>query len=193
MSISRREIINLLTARLDEKRLQHSLGAEKEAVRLAAHHRADWQKAGLAALVHDICRCDCTQWQQNYLRTHSVRLSKEWQHDPQLWHGPCAAVYIRRELGITDREIIRAVHWHTTGCTGMTALDKVVFLADKIEPTRKYPKVRQLRKYAYDCLDKAIVLALGQTITRLSKAGQPLVKEATGAYNELLMTLKEKG
>ena len=193
MNISRREIINLLSARLDEERLRHSLGAEKEAIRLAAHYGADWQKAGLAALVHDICRCDPAQWQQRYLRAHSVRLPKEWRHDPQLWHGPCAAVYIRRELGITDREIIRAVRWHTTGCPGMTTLDKVVFLADKIEPTRAYRGVGLLRKHAYVCLDKAMVVALGQTISRLSKAGQPLVKEAIGAYNELVPAVNEKG
>jgi len=193
MNIQRHEIINLLTARLDDKRLRHSLAAEKEAIRLAAHHGADWQKASLAALLHDICRCDSVQWQQNYLRERRVKLSKEWRRDPQLWHGPCAAEYIRRELDVTDREVIRAVRWHTTGYPGMSGLDKIVFLADKIEPTRNYKGVVALRKAAYQCLDTAMLLALGYGLAKLSKMGQPLVKEAVGAYNELATILNQEG
>ena len=194
IEISRREIINLLTARLDERRLGHSLAAEKEAIRLAAHHGEDWQKAALAALLHDLCRCDAAEWQLGYLRKHAVKLSEEWQQDPQLWHGPCAAVYICRELGITDREIIRAVRWHTTGHPGMTDLDKVVFLADKIEATREYEGVAELRAAAYRCLDTAVLLVLSHSLAKVCKMRQPLVKEALEAYNELATTItKQEG
>ena len=192
IGITRQEIINLLTARLDERRLSHSLAAEKEAIRLAAHHGQDWRKAGLAALLHDLCRCDPSQWQLRYLRGCSVKLSEEWQQNPQLWHGPCAAEYIRRELGVTDREVLGAVRWHTTAHPGMTRLEKVVFLADKIEPNRRFEGVGEIRAAAYRCLDSAVHLELRYNLAKACKMGLPLVKEALAAYNEMAMTLKTR-
>lgn len=189
MGIQRREIVNLLTIRLDERRLRHSLATEKEAIRLAAHHREDWRKAALAALLHDICKCDPAEWQLSYLRKASVKLSAQWLRNPQLWHGPCAAEYIRRELNITDREILGAVRWHTTGRPGMTNFEKVVFLADKIEPTRDYQGIQETRAAAYLSLDKAVHLELRHNLAKACKLGLPLVKEAWGAYNKLATTL----
>ncbi|MCL2857086.1 MAG: bis(5'-nucleosyl)-tetraphosphatase (symmetrical) YqeK [Oscillospiraceae bacterium] len=185
MKITRREIINLLTARLDERRLRHSLAAEKEATSLAVHHGEDWRKAALAALLHDLCRCDPTEWQRSYLRARSVKLAREWLCDPQLLHGPCVAEYIRCELGVTDREILSAVRYHTTGRPGMTNLEKIVFLADKIEATRDYDGVEKTRAAAYQSLDKAVHFVLGHNLAQVCKMGLPLVKEAVGAYNEL--------
>ena len=194
IGITRREIVNLLTARLDERKLRHSLAAEKAAIRLAGHHGQDWRKAGLAALLHDLCRCDPTGWQLGYLRRCSVRLSEEWQQNPQLWHGPCAAEYIRRELGVTDREILSAVRWHTTARPGMTSFEKIVFLADKIEPTRSFEGIGEIRAAAYRCLDSAVHLELRHNLAKACKMGLPLVKEALEAYNEMARILNdEKG
>ena len=194
MGLSRREILGLLTARLDQPRLLHSLAAEKEAIRLAAHHGEDWQKAGLAALLHDLCRCDPLQWQLGYLRGCAVRLPVEWLQNPQLWHGPCAAEYIRRELGLTDREILGAVRWHTTGRPGMSSLEKIVFLADKIEPTRSFEGVGEARAGGYICLERAVHSLLGQGLARACKIGLPLVREAVDAYNEITIAInKQKG
>ena len=192
MSITRRETVNLLTARLDERRLRHSLAAEKEAIHLAAHHGQDWRKAGLAALLHDLCRCDSTGWQLRYVRKCSVKLSPEWQQNPQLWHGPCAAEYIRRELGVTDREILSAVRWHTTGRLIMTNFEKIVFLADKIETNRDFEGVEQTRAAAYQNLDAAVQLELRHNLAGACKTGLPLVKEAWGAYNETAMILNNQ-
>ena len=188
-AVNRREIIKLLASRLDADRLAHSLSVEKEAARLAAHHGEYWHKAALAGLLHDICRCGHPNWQFEYMRKNSGALSREWLASPQLWHGPCAAVLIRRELGVKDREILNAVRFHTTGRPGMTDFEKIIFLADKIEPTREYEGVAILRETAYRSLDEAIHLALGQNIAQLCKMKLPLVKEAYDAYNELTARL----
>ena len=189
MKITRREILGLLTARLDEPRLRHSLATEKEAIRLAARYRENWQKAALAALLHDLCKCDPIEWQLRYLRGCPVKLPQEWLQNPQLLHGPCAAEYIRRELKITDREILGAVRWHTTGHQGMTSLEKIVFLADKIEATRDYEGVEESRAAACQNLDKAVRLELRNKLSKVCKMGLPLVKEAWEAYNEMTMPI----
>jgi len=188
---TRDKILKLLASHLSEDRLNHSLAVEKEAALLAAHHGEDWHKAALTGLLHDICRCDAPNRQLEYMRENGVALPKEWLANPQLWHGPCAAVFIRRELGIRDREILRVVRFHTTGRPGMTGFEKVIFLADKIEPTRDYQGIAEIRAAAYRCLDEALHLALGQNIAYVCKIGLPLVKETYQAYNKLTTKNRE--
>jgi len=188
VTIPRGKILKLLDSRLNKDRLAHSLAVEKEAARLAAHHGEDWHKAALTGLLHDLCRCDHPSWQLEYMRESSFALSKEWLANPQLWHGSCAAVFIRRELGIRDREILKAVWFHTTGRPGMSNFEKIIFLADKIEPTRNYDGAPDLRTAAYRSLDEALLLVLRQNLAHLCKNGLPLVKEAYQAYNELAAT-----
>ena len=192
-AITRAGMLKLLTTRLSEDRFAHSIAVEKEAIKLASHHGEDWHKAALAGLLHDVCRCDDQSWQLAYMRENSLCLSKEWLQNPQLWHGPCAAALIRREFGIRDQKILMAVRYHTTGRPGMTDFEKIVFLADKIEENRDFDGVEELRAAAYRSLDEALYLALRQSLSLLCKTGLPIVKEAYQAYNELAITLKQKG
>jgi len=184
---SRGKIIELLKARLDEKRFQHSLGTEKEAIRLASQHGEDWYKAALAGLLHDFCRCNAPDWQLDYMRRNAIELSKEWLKNPQIWHGPCAAVYLRRELGIRDRKILMAVRYHSTGRPNMTNFEKIIFLADKIEGNRIHNGVEELRAAAYRSLDEALYIEITRSLSHLSKMGLPIVKEAYETYNQLIV------
>ena len=185
--ITRSKILKLLSSRLSGRRLRHSLATEKEAIRLAAHHGEDWHKAATAALLHDLFRCESFDRQLEYLSENSLKLSKQWLLNPSLWHGPCAAVYARRELGVKDRDILSAIRFHTTGRPGMSGVEKVILLADKIEPGRDYDGVEDLRVAAYRSMDEAIALGMRLNLARLCEDGTPLVKEAYGAYNEFAM------
>ena len=175
----------MLKSRLNENRLRHSLGVEKEAIQLASRHGQDWHKAALAGLLHDFCRCDDQSWQLEYMRNNSVKLSKEWLKNPQIWHGPCAAVYLRRELGIRDQKILMAVRFHSTCRPGATDFEKVIFLADKIEGNRNNDNVEEIRAAAYRSLNEALYLVLKRNLVYLCKNGLPIVKETYEAYNEL--------
>ena len=188
----RGKIVEMLRTRMSDERFHHSLEVEKEAMRLAAHYGEDWHRAGLAGLLHDFCRCDDPSWQLEYMRGRSVKLSEEWLRNPQIWHGPCAAAFLRGELGIRDREILLAVRFHSTCRPGASGLEKVVFLADKVEGGRKHAYAKELRAAAYRSLDEALYLEMKQSLARACKSGLPLVKEACGAYNKLATT-KRKG
>lgn len=191
MSLLRTKIIRILASRLERDRFNHALATEKEAARLAAHYHEDWHSAALAGLLHDLCRCHPQQWQSEYMRTHRAGLSREWLALPKLWHGPCAAAFARAELGIRERKILDAVRFHTTSRPGMSTFEKIIYIADKIEPTRSYEGVHQLRAAAHRSLDEALHLDLKRKLEHSCASGLPLVNEATAAYNELATANKE--
>jgi len=182
----RDKIMQMLSSRLDNDRIEHGISVGKEATRLAERYGHDRQKAEMAGLLHDVCRCDHPKWMREYMRKHRCVLPVEWRKNPQLWHGPCASILIRRELGIRDREILVSIRFHTTGRPGMSDFEKIIFLADKIEPTRDYSGAREIRNAAQRSLDEAVFLALKGNITHLCQRGLPLVKETVGAYNGLV-------
>ena len=181
--MTRPEMLALLSSWLSGDRLSHSLESEAMARSLAIAHGEDPQRAATAALLHDLCRCKSEGWQLAYLARQSQPLSEEWRHSPQLWHGLCASVYLRRELGVRDKGILDAVRYHTTGRPGMRALEKIVYLADKAEASRDYPKADELRALAYRSLDEAMRFAQREILAWQCKKGYPLVKEAITAYN----------
>ena len=174
----------MLQNRLSPKRYYHSLMVEQAALELAAFHHGDWYRAGLAGLLHDICRDDHQDWQQAYMESHDFDFRGGWLQNPQIWHGVCGSFYLKKELGIADRKILRAVRYHTTGRAGMTRLEQIVFVADASSGDRSYPGVEQLRETARRSLDEAMFLCLSHTVSCVAKRGLPLVRESWEAYNE---------
>lgn len=181
---TRLEFKRILEQKLSPQRLRHSLLVERTAVRLAAMHDVDWYRAGLAGLVHDICKEDSLEWQYSYLRRHGIRLDKEWLSNPQLWHTLSGSLYLRQELGLRDRQILSAVRWHTTGRSGMSPLEKVICLADAVSEDREFEGVEVLRQVALEDLDQAMSLYLAGTVKRVAEKGKPLVRQSWEAYNE---------
>lgn len=167
--------------RLTDSRYRHSLAVQRRAAQLAAMHGADWYRAAVAGLVHDICHCDTKDEQLKYLRAHGILLDAFYRRHPQIWHAVTGAVYLREELRIADREILRAVRYHTTGCAGMSALEKVVYLADATSADRTYPGVEDLRALADADLDRAVYRALHHTVSKLVQNGQVVVQDAWDA------------
>ncbi|MDR2909614.1 MAG: bis(5'-nucleosyl)-tetraphosphatase (symmetrical) YqeK [Oscillospiraceae bacterium] len=185
----RYELLRLLKTRLDEKRFLHSLAVERMAVRLAAAHGADWYRAGTAGLLHDIFKCGDKTLMLDYLGENGVRLGDDWLANPKLWHGVCGAVFLRRELGIRDSEILSAVRYHTTGHGRMGVLEKTVCVADVISEDRSYPELPKIRAAAVRNLDEALALTLGYGIAGAVKRGLPIVKECVEAYNNSLKAI----
>lgn len=123
----------------------HSISAMEEAEKLAVHYKADVEKAKIAGLLHD-CGKKMTKGSDN------------------LTHASLSAKLAREHFNIQDAEILDAIMYHTTGREDMTMLDKIIFIADKIESRRKYDKVEELRKKAYENIDDAIVLSVESTV-----------------------------
>ena len=136
-----KEYDKIIGARLKSARYKHSKNVAKEAIRLAKKYGADPEKAEIAGLLHDITKEAEPQEHMDVIQRAEIELTEMEQSSPKLWHAISGSAYIQVELDVTDREIIDAVRYHTTGRANMTLLDKVIFVADFISADRDYDGV----------------------------------------------------
>ena len=152
-----------------ENRKKHTYAVYETAIELARHYGGDEEKAGLAALFHDMFR-GVSENSLNYYIKH-LEMDDKYYNNANLAHGKIAAVIMERDYGITDEDVLNAVRYHTTGRAGMSVLEKIIYLADAIEPGREYPGVDELRASAYKNLDEACILSMEMTIEFVRKKG----------------------
>jgi predicted HD superfamily hydrolase involved in NAD metabolism len=189
---NRNALLAQVRAQMHEKRYQHTLGVAESARRLAERYGADPDKAELAGLVHDYCKCWPVERMRQILIRHDY--PKELlQGEKELWHAFAGAIVIQTELGITDAEVLQAVRYHTTGRAGMSLLEKVVCVADYIEPNRNFPGVEQIRTLALQNLEEALATALGGTIRFLIEQRKTVYPLTLEAYNDLVSGLETQG
>ena len=160
------DIDEVIRGRLKATRLAHTYGVVETAVGMAEKFGADPRKARTCALFHDAFR-----------------------EVGNLAHGAVAADYMEEEFSITDEDMLNAVRFHTTGRKGMTVLEKILFLADAIEPNRNYPGVDDLRAMAEYDLDKACLMSLTRTIEYVKSQGQELDPRTQEAAEDLRYTM----
>ena len=181
--MSAEQYCDRLTAMLSPKRLYHSEYVRIRAIELAEKHGADREQAALAGYLHDICRGMTPEEQLKYLSVHGILLDRLTRLYPPLWHAPCGALYLEKELGISDTAVLDAVRYHTTGRAGMSLLEQVIFLADATAQDRNYPGVDEQRTLSDVSLPAAMCEALRYEIARHVQNGQPVVTDAWQAYN----------
>lgn len=147
--MNKSEAIELIEEKLPDKRYQHSLRVADTAVKLARLYEGDVDKAEMAGILHDYCKYDELGYMYQIVRQHDL--------DPNLLsfggeilHGPVCAALMKSEYDITDDEILTAIAYHTTGRAQMTKTEKIVFIADYIEPERQIPGVEEIRDMAYN-------------------------------------------
>ena len=163
---------------LKYKRIPHVLGTEQEAIRLAIRYGADVEKARVAALLHDCTKKLDMPEQLALCRQYGIELDELEQKALKLLHAKTGAAIAREVFGVDD-EIYRAIWWHTTGHADMTLLEKIIYLADYIEPSRDFPGVNDLRACVYEDLDRGMLMGLEMTIDEMTEMGNP-VHRATG-------------
>jgi len=181
----RERLLAQIRAQMNQKRYDHTLGVAASAIELAHRYGADPVQAELAALLHDYCKC----WPVEKMRDVLVRydLPQELiEGDKELWHAFAGAIVIQQELGVTDPAILNAVRYHTTGRKEMTLLEKVICVADYIEPNRSFNGVEEIRERSKHDLDVALAFAFGGTITHLIERGKPVFPLTLLAYNDLV-------
>ena len=184
-------IIREVEKRLPEKRRRHTYGVRDTAVLLAERYGADPKKAELAALCHDLYRYVEGAELADYVR--EFHLPERYLTSPNLAHSKIAAAVMKRDFGIEDEDLLNAVSYHTTGRAGMSLLEKIVFLADAIEPGRDYPGVGELRKTAEENLDSAVLQSLEGTIRFLEREHTPIDEDTIKARNDLSGKEEKKG
>lgn len=152
------QLKQILKKKLSQKRFQHSLGVSDMARILAVHHGIDYRKAELAGLVHDIAKEIKNSEMKQWIKKSNIYVDASIQHDPNLAHGEVGAFLLQELYGMTDEEILEAVRWHTYGAENMSALSKIVFLADIFEPNRGVSKKREeIKQQSFQSLNRAIL------------------------------------
>lgn len=170
---------------LKPKRMPHVLGTEQEAIRLARRYGADETDARIAALLHDCTKKLDMEQQLALCRRYDIRLDELEQHALKLLHAKTGAAVARDIFGVKDA-VYEAIRWHTTGKPDMTLLEKVIYLADYIEPNRDFPGVDELRRAVYDDLDKGLLMGLSDTIDEMERMGNPVHHDTLEARDFLL-------
>ena len=162
-----------LETKLKEERYIHTLGVMYTAASMAMRHGADIQKSMTAGLLHDCGKyCDVNE-QIRLCRKHDIELSDAELEVPALIHAKLGTYLARQEYGITDSEILNAITYHTTGRPSMTIIEKIVYLADYIEPGRKkIPGLSEVRAAAFDDIDSAVRMTAESTLAFLKRAGR---------------------
>ncbi len=178
--------------RINEKRYLHSLGTAKEAAELAKKYGADKNKAYIAGLLHDVAKGLSADSLKAIASENGIKVDEHEVNNPELLHGKVGAAIVRRELGINDEDILSAIKWHTTGHKNMTLLEKIIYLADIIEPGRNFPETDALRALAYKDLDEAMLKGLGHVMRFVKAKGLTLHPNSIEAYEFIKMAEEKK-
>ena len=169
---------------LKHRRIPHVLGTEQEAIRLAERYGADVEKARVAALLHDCTKKLDMPAQLALCGQYGIALDELEQKALKLLHSKTGAAIARDVFGVDD-EVYSAIWYHTTGHADMTTLEKIIYLADYIEPSRDFPGVDTLRKVCYEDLDKGLLLGLEMTIEEMTAMGNPVHRATVEARDWL--------
>ena len=169
---------------LKHKRIPHVLGTEQEAIRLAERYGADVEKARVAALLHDCTKKLDMESQLALCDHYGIQLDELEQVSLKLLHSKTGAALARDVFGV-DEEIYNAIWWHTTGHANMTLLEKIIYLADYIEPSREFPGVDKLRSVCYKDLNEGLLLGLEMTIREMTDMGNPVHRATLEARDAL--------
>ncbi len=183
--MKREEALACVQEQLTEQRYIHTVGVMETAVKLAERFGADVKKAEIAAIFHDYAKFRPKEEMKQIILNGGGPLEVlDFHHE--LWHAPAGAALVKTEVGITDEDILSAIRFHTSGRPNMTLLEKVIYVADYIEPGRRFPGVEEVRTLAEDDLDLALIQALKNTITFLISKNQTVYPETVATYNALV-------
>ena len=182
-------IIDMVRARLSEKRAAHTFRCASLARELAERFGANPQDAYITGLLHDIAKEEPCENQLKLCKNSGIILDGVILENSALLHAPAGAALAKDEFGASV-EICRAILSHTVGNENMTTLDKCVWLADLIEPERDFPGVCDIRKAAEEDLDRAVVLGIDRTVLYLIEKGRIIHPIMLAARNSILREKK---
>ena len=172
---------------LSNKRLEHCLNTSSTAVKLAQRYGENLEKAGVAGLLHDCARDLGVQKLLVMAKANCLVIDAIEQAMPVLLHARLGAIVAKQEFGVEDDKILKAITLHTLGEPEMGMLDKIVYIADKTEPGRRFPGVDLLRKKAFEDLDRAVLQSLNMTIELSIRSGELIHPGSVATRNWLLL------
>jgi predicted HD superfamily hydrolase involved in NAD metabolism len=191
MVYNREALIEAVSAQMPDKRWQHTLGVMQSSVKLAERYGADPSRAETAAILHDVAKYWPVERMKEIIEQNGLSLEL-LKYDKQLWHAEVGAFVAEQEYGITDEEVLGAIRFHTSGREGMTLLEKIVCLADYIEPGRDFPGVEEIRRLSEVSLEEGLIAGLDSTISLLLQRRRIVFPLTVLARNDLVRILEDK-
>ena len=159
----------------DAKRFAHTLGVEFTAAALAMRYQADVTDAQIAGLLHDCAKCLTDEKRVSICEKHQIPMTDIERRNPFLLHAKVGEFLAKDKYGITNPDILNAIRFHTTGRENMSLLERIVFVADYIEPGRRQaPNLTEIRQLAFTDLDAAMLKILEDTLSYLKATGGEL-------------------
>ncbi len=168
---------------LDEDRYRHTMGVMYTAAALAMCYGADLEKTQVAGLLHDCAKCIPNDRKLKMCEKAGIEMNAVEQAAPSLLHAKLGAHLAAERYEVQDQEILDAIRWHTTGRPDMTLLEKIIFMADYIEPMRwKAENLDEIRSIAFHDLDRAVFYTLRDTLNYLSRGPAEIDDMTNRAY-----------
>ncbi len=165
-------IQKILKRHLDEHRYQHTLGVMYTCAALAMKEGVSIEDAMIAGLLHDCAKCISDSKKLKLCKKYKIELSLVEQNNPALTHAKLGAFFAKTRYGVRNHEILNAITYHTTGRPEMSTLEKIVYMADSIEPHRTKIILGEARELAFKDLDLATYKVLEKTLYFLNRNGR---------------------
>ncbi|MFC0270079.1 bis(5'-nucleosyl)-tetraphosphatase (symmetrical) YqeK [Metabacillus herbersteinensis] len=184
--MERKDALEVVKRQLTDHRYTHTLGVMETAIILAEKYGEDVKKVEQAAIFHDYAKF------RNKDEMKKIILEQKMpqillQYNSELWHAPVGAYLVKKEVGIEDADVLNAIKYHTSGRVNMSLLEKIIYVADYIEPGRHFPGVEEVRELARQELNSALIKTLQNTITFLLKKNQAIYPDTIETYNSLVL------
>ncbi len=178
---------------LDNKRYEHTLGVAYTAAALAMCYDVNIKDAEIAGLLHDCAKCITNEKRISICEKHNIPINEIERRNPFLLHAKVGSFFALEEYNITTPDIINAILNHTTGRPGMSMLEKIVFIADYIEPNRRQaPNLNEIRKMAFQDIDKTLLIVLEDTLNYLNRIDQDIDPMTQKTYEYYKNVINEK-
>ena len=193
-----KKIKKYLKKHLTKERYHHTVGVAYTAMSMAMKYNPQPDsnefmiKAQIAGLLHDCAKCMDNDKKIKLCDKNHISYSKIEAENPYLLHGKVGAYIARREFDILDEDILNAITWHTTGRPDMSLLEKIIFVADYIEPSRRpIPDLNLIRQLAFTDIDQAVVKILENTLQYLKEKGNPIDDMTQKTYDSYISEERE--
>lgn len=178
------EYNNYIVKKLSRKRYLHSLSVSYTSAALAMRYGEDVLKAQIAGLLHDCAKGIDKDVLIEKCRKNGIEVTDADIASPELLHSKYGSFIARKDLNISDKDILNAIYYHTTGRPNMTRLEQIIFVADYIEPYRaKLPNLEDIRMLSFIDIDKAIYRICGSSIEYLEAKGATIDSITLDTYN----------
>lgn len=182
--MKRKKIEKKLRKELDKERYEHTMGVMYTAAALAMAHQSDIEQAMYAGLLHDCAKCIPNDDKLRLCEEYQIPVRDSERRCPFLLHAKLGAHFAEYNYKVNDPIILHAIKVHTTGVPDMNTLDKIIYIADYIEPNRKAaPNLPEIRRLAFEDLDKAMLQILTDTLSYLREKGGELDTMTIQTYN----------